>query len=119
MCSGGGMVITSFGPRPCPTCGGGGEVYSESDYEYDSDYSDSSSGGAASSSDSSSSYDYDSSSYDDEKSYSPAKRKKGPLSFGSILLISVGVAFLGFLVSGESGLWYGLGAFITIFAFGR
>lgn len=115
------MVVTSFGPRPCPTCGGRGEVYSESDYEYkeESTYDDSSSGGSGGSGGSSSGYDYDSSSYDDNRSSTSATSKKEPLSFGNILLISAGVAFLGFLVSGKSGLLFGLGAFISLIVFGR
>ena len=36
MCNGSGMVVVgSFGPRPCPTCGGSGSVYSETDFDDD------------------------------------------------------------------------------------
>lgn len=126
MCSGGGMVVTSFGPKPCPTCGGGGVIYSESDYEdYESEIDDGEtssggSGGGGGGGGSYSSYDndYDSSSYDTDSSYSSPKTKREPMSYGSILFISIVVAIIGFMVSGKPGLLFGLGAFIT-FVVGR
>lgn len=119
MCSGGGMVMTSMGPKPCPNCGGGGVIYSESDYEEESGYENSSYDVGSGSGGSSSDYDYDSSSYDDDRSYSPAPSRKGSLSFGKIILISAGIAFLGFVVAGKSGLWAGAAAFFWFVVYSK
>ena len=72
MCNGSGMVIVgSFGPRPCPTCGGRGSVYSETDFDDDTVYTEKSNhySGAQSNSDS---------------DYYPESSRRGSSKLGSV-----------------------------------